>query len=95
MSAVIDGAVAALNAKLDGGFDGSAKFEIEGEGAIIIDSEGARAGDHETDVTLTADADTFESILSGDLNATAAFMSGKLSVDGDMGTAMKLGAILS
>ncbi len=95
MSAVIDGAVAALNAKLDGGFDGSAKFEIEGEGAIIIDGEGARAGDDETDVTLSADADTFKSILSGDLNATAAFMSGKLSVDGDMGTAMKLGAILS
>ncbi len=95
MSAVIDSAVAALNAKLDGGFDGSAKFEIEGEGAIIIDGEGARAGDDETDVTLTADAETLKSILSGDLNATAAFMSGKLSVDGDMGTAMKLGAVLT
>ena len=95
MSAVIDSAVAALNAKLDGGFNGSAKFEIEGEGAIIIDGEGARAGDDETDVTLTADAETLKSILSGDLNATAAFMSGKLSVDGDMGTAMKLGAVLT
>ena len=51
--------------------------------------------DDETDVTLTADAETLKSILSGDLNATAAFMSGKLSVDGDMGTAMKLGAVLT
>ena len=33
-------------------------------------------------------------ILSGDLNPTAAFMGGKLTVDGDMGTAMKLGSVL-
>ena len=45
--------------------------------------------------TLTASADTFQSILSGDLNPTSAFMSGKLAVDGDIGMAMKLGAVLS
>ncbi len=96
MSEVITAAVAALNEKMDGeGFDGVAKFVIEGEGAILIDANGARAGDTESDVTLTADTDTFESILSGDLDATAAFMTGKLSVDGDMGMAMKLGSVLS
>ena len=46
-------------------------------------------------MTLTASAETFESMMSGDLNPTAAFMGGKLAVDGDMGTAMKLGAILA
>ena len=76
-------------------FDGSAKFMIEGEGGVIIDADGARAGDDETDVTLTADADTFQSIMSGDLDPTAAFMTGKLTVDGDMGMAMKLGSVLS
>lgn len=96
MSEVITAAVAALNEKMGGeGFDGVAKFVIEGEGAILIDANGARAGDTESDVTLTANTDTFESILSGDLDATAAFMSGKLSVDGDMGMAMKLGSVLS
>lgn len=96
MSDVINGAVAALNEKLGGDvFDGSAKFVIEGEGAIVLDSDGARAADDETEVTLTADADTFQQIIDGDLNATAAFMTGKLSVDGDMGTAMKLGTVLS
>ena len=94
MSDVIDGAVKALNEKMDGGFDGMAKFVIEDEGAIMVDSDGARAGDEEADVTLTADADTFQSMMSGDLNPTAAFMSGKLAVDGDMGMAMKLGSIL-
>jgi putative sterol carrier protein len=95
MSDVINAAVSALNDKLGGAdFDGSAKFMIEGEGAVVIDSSGARASDDEADVTLTADADTFQSIMEGDLNPTAAFMSGKLSVDGDMGMAMKLGSIL-
>ena len=96
MSEIIDAAVAALNEKLsDADFDGSAKFEIEGEGAVRIDGDGASASDDDADVTLTADADTFQSILDGELNATAAFMSGKLAVDGDMGMAMKLGAVLS
>lgn len=95
MSDVITAAVEALNGKISGGFDGSAKFVIEGEGAIVMDSDGARAGDDDTDVTLSADAETFQSILEGDLDPAAAFMSGKLSVDGDMGMAMKLGSALA
>ncbi len=95
MSDVVDAAVKALNEKIDGGFDGIAKFTIAGEGDIIIDSDGARAGSDEAEVTLTADSDTFEAILSGDLNATSAFMTGKLTVDGDMGKAMQLGSVLS
>ncbi|MEM1363051.1 MAG: SCP2 sterol-binding domain-containing protein [Pseudomonadota bacterium] len=95
MSNVIEGAVAALNAKLDDGFDGLAKFVIEGEGGIIVDSDGARASEDDADVTLTADRDTFEEMIAGDLDPTAAFMSGKLAIDGDMGTAVKLGAALS
>ncbi len=96
MSDVVTEAVAALNAKMDGaGFDGSAKFAIEGEGAIIIDADGARAGDDETDVTLTASTEVFKSILDGEMNPTTAFMTGKLTVDGDMGQAMKLSGVLS
>lgn len=96
MSDIITAAVAALNEKLAGAdFDGSAKFQIEGEGAVRIDGSGASASDDDADVTLTADAETFQSIMEGELNPTAAFMSGKLAVDGDMGMAMKLGSVLS
>jgi putative sterol carrier protein len=96
MSDIVNGAVTALNEKLGGAaFDGSAKFDIAGEGSVLIDADGARASDEDADVTLSADAETFQSILSGDTNATAAFMSGKLTVDGDMGMAMKLGSVLS
>lgn len=95
MSDVVANAVAALNEKLAGGFDGTAKFVIEDEGALIVDENGARAGDDDADVTMTADAETFEAILGGELDPTSAFMSGKLAVDGDMGQAMKLGTALS
>lgn len=93
MSKVIDAAVSALNAKIRD-FDGVAKFVITDEGNIMIDGAGVRAGDDAADVTLTADAETFRALLDGDMNPTVAFMQGKLTVDGDMGVAMKLGAAL-
>ncbi len=46
-------------------------------------------------VTLTMSATDFESMVGGQLNAQQAFLTGKLKVKGDMGTALKLGAILS
>lgn len=95
MSDVVNKAVEELSKRIDGGFDGSVKFVIENEGALMVDQDGVRAGDEEAECTMTADAETFEAILDGDLNPTAAFMGGKLAVDGDMGQAMKLGAVLS
>ena len=96
MSDVVAAAVDALNEKLGGnGFDGIAKFEIEDEGAIVIDEGGARASDDVADVTLSASADTFQDILAGNLDATSAFMTGRLKLDGDMGLAMRLGSVLS
>ncbi|MBK8437988.1 MAG: SCP2 sterol-binding domain-containing protein [Rhodobacter sp.] len=95
MSAVIDTAVEQLSAKLADGFDGVAKFVIEGEGAIMLDAGGARAGDEEADVTMTATTEVFKAILDGEMNPTMAFMSGKLKIDGSMGLAMKLAAVLS
>ena len=96
MSDILDQAVAALNEKLgDSGFDGSAKFAIEGEGSIMLDGSGARVADDAADVTLSADVDTFQGILSGETNPTSAFMGGKLSVDGDMSLAMQLASALA
>ena len=94
MSKVVEAAVAALDEKAKG-FDGTAKFVIEGEGSVYIDANGARAADDEAEVSLTASRETFEGIIAGDVNPTTAFMTGKLKVDGAMGTAMRLGALLS
>ncbi len=95
MSDVIDAAVKALASKMPDGFDGVAKFVIDGEGAIMVDATGVRAGDDPADVTMTATAAVFEALMKGDMNPTMAFMTGKLSVDGSMGLAMKLGAALA
>jgi len=95
MSNVIEAAVAALKQKVTDGFDGVAKFVIPGEGAIMIDAGGVRAGDDAADVTMTASTEVFRAILDGEMNPTTAFMSGKLAIDGSMGLAMKLGAVLS
>ncbi|EKD60144.1 MAG: Sterol-binding protein [uncultured bacterium] len=95
MSDVITAAVAALSKKLANGFDGVAKFVIPGEGAIMADVSGVRAADEPADVTLTAEAEVFRAILEGEMNPTMAFMTGKLSVDGNMGLAMQLGAAMS
>jgi putative sterol carrier protein len=91
MSEIVDAAVKALNERLNGGgIDGSVKFVIDGEGTVRIDEQGASGDGGEADCTITADAETFEALLAGDLDPTAAFMSGKLTVEGDMGTAMRL-----
>ncbi|WP_050930213.1 SCP2 sterol-binding domain-containing protein [Aestuariivita boseongensis] len=96
MSEFLNQAAAELNEKVSAaGFDSTAKFDVQGEGAIMMDSSGARVGDEPADVTLSADADTFRAIFEGDLNPTSAFMTGKLSVDGDMGVAMKLASVLA
>jgi len=95
MSDIISEAVNQLNAKMSGGLDGVAKFVLGDEGSIIVDSNGARAGDDDADVTLSASADVFKAILDGEQNPTTAFMTGKLKVDGDMGMAMNLASVLS
>jgi putative sterol carrier protein len=95
MSQVIDSAVEQLNAKLGGGIDTSVKFVIEDEGTIVVDDTGAHATDTPAEATLRADAETFRQILDGELDPTAAFMQGRLKVEGDMSAAMKLGAALS
>lgn len=96
MSDVVTQAVAAMNEKLAGaGIEGTAQFNIEGEGSMVVDGDGAREGTTDADVTFNADADTYQEIFDGSLNPTSAFMSGRLTIDGDMGMAMKLAATLA
>ena len=96
MSDFLETAAAELNEKMSGAdFDGTAKFAIADMGTIMLDSSGARVGDEEADVTMNADAETFQAIFDGDMNPTSAFMTGKLTIDGDMGLAMKLAAALA
>ena len=76
------------------GLNNSYVFDIDGagtwtvkvaDGGVTVD-EGNTGGD----CTISASADVFEQIVRGEKNPTAAYMSGKLKIKGDMGAAMKL-----
>ncbi len=99
MSEALEEAAAALRGKFaDADFEGSVKFDIEDEGVILV-AEGAVSmedgpGDSDPDVTISASLDTFREIFDGELSPTAAYMTGQMRIDGDMGMAMKLSQIL-
>lgn len=102
MSDALDAAVNTLVEKLDGsGIDSVMRFVIDGAGELTIDCSKsppqATTGpsDVSADVTVTAAEDVFSDLLAGALNPTAAYMSGKLKIDGDMSAAMKLASALS
>ena len=96
MSKIVDDAVIALKEKMsNASFEGSAKFEIESEGSIVISEGSVYASDDPADVTFTATVQISEEIFNGELEPTAAFMTGKLKIDGDMGTAMRLANVFS
>ena len=76
------------------GMNNSYVFDIDGagtwtvkvaDGAITVDE-----GDSGGDCTISTSQETFEKVLAGEQNPTAAYMSGKLKIKGDMGAAMKL-----
>ena len=70
MSEVVTKAVQKLGEKIDS-FDSVAKFVITGEGAIMIDEDGVRAGDEDAEVTLTASRETFATVLGAALASVA------------------------
>lgn len=84
------------------GKEGIYQFNLIGDDGgifqMIIEQEGARAikgEEKEPNVVLTMKADDFKDLVAGSLNPTAAFMSGKLKIKGNMGLALKLQTVLN
>ncbi|WP_157016367.1 SCP2 sterol-binding domain-containing protein [Mesorhizobium xinjiangense] len=77
----------------DSGFDKSVKFVL-GDAVILVDGATVSTNDGEADCTISMSQDDFESLVSGDLDPTAAFMQGKMKIDGDMSVAMALSQVL-
>jgi putative sterol carrier protein len=89
-----EGLESRVDASKTAGMTNSYVFEIDGAGTWKVDVQDGTVsvteGDGDADATISASEETFGQIASGDLNATTAYMTGKLKIKGDMGAAMKL-----
>lgn len=90
----------AIRAKVgdNSGLGAKVKFDCGDDGVVFIDGASSpntvTTENGEADCTIKLDLETFEGMVAGDVNPTAAFMQGKLSVEGDMSIAMKLSDIV-
>ena len=75
------------------------KFVVGDAGAIFWDGTGDKAAitndDGEADTILRLSEENLEKLLAGNLDPTMAYMTGKLKVEGKMGVALKINAMLS
>ncbi|MGR3711953.1 MAG: SCP2 sterol-binding domain-containing protein [Shimia sp.] len=95
MSTVLTEAAAEISSRMaSADFEDRLKIDVAGEGCLMITDAGATVGEEVADCTLSMDAATFKQIVDGDLAAAAAFMTGAITVDGDMGVALKLSPVL-
>ena len=91
----MDEIVEKMRARVEGsGFDQSVKFDCGSDGAIVIDGNTVLRDDAAADCTIALSKSDLESMMAGELSPTAAFMQGKLKVDGDMSVAMALSQII-
>ena len=87
-----------LESRVDGdkakGMTASYKFDIDGSGSWHVDVDDGKVTVTEdgggAEFTISTSNKAFPQIANREQNPTAAYMSGKLKVKGDMGQAMKL-----
>ena len=83
-----------VDAAKTAGMTNSYLFDIEGAGQWVVKVDNGSIdvteGGGDADTSIVASEDDFMKIVNGEQNPTAAYMSGKLKIKGDMGAAMKL-----
>ncbi len=84
-----------------GNLNAAFQFELTGDNggtfhAVVADgkAEIVEAPSDNPNVTIIMDIEDFKKMMSGELNGTSAFMSGKLKIKGDMSLAMKLQSLI-
>ncbi len=81
----------------DSDIGATVKFSFGDDGVIFVDGASSPNAvsndDNEAQCTIVMTIGDFEEMIAGDLDATTAFMMGKLKVEGDMSIAMKLSSV--
>ena len=82
----------------DCGLGATLKFDCGDDGVVVIDGRSVPNAvdnlDRDTDCTLTLPLATLGDMLSGELDPTTGFMTGRFKVAGDMSVALKLQRVL-
>jgi putative sterol carrier protein len=97
----LEAVTAGLKEKIgeDCGLGSVLKFDFGADGILVLDATQVpnvvSNDDVDAQCTMTISLENFMAMAEGKLDGTAAFMTGKLKIQGDMGIAMKLGPILS
>src|SRR5215468_2421299 len=73
------------------------KFDFGDAGKIFLDGVAGNVSqdDAAADTTIKIKLEDFVAMAQGQLDPTAAFMQGKLKVEGDMGVAMQLQGVMA
>jgi putative sterol carrier protein len=81
-----------------GSLGATLKFDCGADGVAVIDGRSVPAVidaiNRDTDCTITISQDNLAALVSGALDPTVGFMTGKFKVSGDMSVALKLQRVL-
>ena len=97
----LDKVVEGLKEKIgeDCGLGATLKFDFGDDGTVMLDATQApnvvSAEDGDAQCTMEISLEDFMHMADGELDATSAFMTGKLKIQGDMSIALKLAPILA
>jgi putative sterol carrier protein len=89
-----------FNAEKAGDMNATVQFDLSGDGGgqwYVVIADGAAAVEQGTvenpTSTLKMEATDYKDMIGGKLNPMAAFMSGKVKVEGDLNTIMKFQSV--
>jgi putative sterol carrier protein len=75
------------------------RFDLGDDGTIFWDGTGAAPvvtnQSAEAETTIIISLDDLQQLSAGELDATMAYMTGRLKIEGSMGVALKIGEVLS
>lgn len=82
----------------DSGLGATLKFDCGDEGVVLLDGRSmpnrVSNEDVEADCTIRISRENLVALMTGKLNPTMGFMSGKFKVEGDMSVALKLQRVM-